>query len=403
LDTLLLAFILLAPCWFTTWLRQSYLRFSRILHALYLLAPTRSLTITMVNATILAGGYTSFIAAYLFNSDLSSLTFLNKFPTGENPSWIALGASDNSILYATNEIEQGALQSFAVAPGGILSSAIDTVSSGGNGPAFAVSLSSGQVAVMNFDSGDGLVIPTPSSPFLFDTSARLITFPVPEGTSSHPHSAYEFGQELLVPDLGADKVWRLVEDGAPGAWKIQGSIDQPKGSGPRHAVIQDNTLFTLHELDNTLTAQDIGPAPNGTSVTLATISIAPTDSGVPAGAKFAAAEILMPAPSASFPSPLIYASNRNTGTEEDPRGDSIAILQFVSVAGRTAEFRLVAQVFTGLQQIRGMAFSGDGQFLVAAGSKSGGVKVFERVDGGAGLREVASNGEVDTRTSFVWV
>jgi 6-phosphogluconolactonase (cycloisomerase 2 family) len=226
----------------------------------------------------------------------------------------------------------------------------------------------------------------------------------------------------ILPMQGADKVWRLAEDGAPGAWKIQGSIDQPQGSGPRHAVIQgkfpfphnqltilpdlsllpDNTLFTLHELDNTLTAQSIGPAPNGTSVTLASISIVPTDSGVPAGAKFAAAEILMPSPSSSFPSSFIYASNRNTGTP-DPRGDSIAIVQFVSIAGRTAEFRIVNQVFTGLQQIRGMAFSDDGQFLVAAGSQSGGVKVFERTDGGEGLTEVAKNDDVDTRSSFVWV
>lgn len=253
-----------------------------------------SLTIVMVNATILAGGYTTFIAAYLFDSDLSSLTLLNQYPTGQNPSWIALHPENKSVLYATNEIDQGALQSFAIAPGGVLSSAIDTVSSGGNGPAFTVPLSSGQVAVMNFGSGDGLVIPTSSSPLLFDRSTPLITFPVPQNVVSHPHSTYEFGQELLVPDLGADKVWRLAEDGAPGAWKIQGSIDQPQGSGPRHAVIQDNTLFTLHELDNTLTAQSIGPAPNGTSVTLASISIVPTDSSVPAGAKFAAAEILMP-------------------------------------------------------------------------------------------------------------
>jgi len=355
----------------------------------------------MVNTTILAGGFTSFIVSYVFNSDASTLTVQNQFQTGPNASWIALHPGDKSILYATNEIEQGSLQSFSVGPQGNISSPIDTISSGGNGPTFILPHSTGQVAAMNFGSGSGLVTATTSSALQFDQSSSLITFPVPEGSTSHPHSAYEFGKEILVPDLGADKVWRLGEDGGPGNWKIQGAIDQPKGSGPRHAVIQNNTLFTLHELDNTLTAQSIGPAPDGPSVTLATVNITPTDN-VPAGAKFAAAELLMPPPSENFPVSFLYASNRNTGTP-DVRGDTIAIFQFNPGRGRKAGFKLVNQVYTGLQQVRAMTFSDDGEFLVAGAAQSGGVKVFQRVDGGAGLNEVAGNTEIDTRTSFVWV
>lgn len=36
---------------------------------------------------------------------------------------------------------------------------------------------------------------------------------------------------------GADKIWRLKEDGGPADWKIQGFIEQPLGSGPRHIAI----------------------------------------------------------------------------------------------------------------------------------------------------------------------
>lgn len=57
--------------------------------------PTRT---TMVNFTILAGGYTSFVVSYLFNSDSNSLTVLNQSPTGANPSWIALHPTNKSIL-----------------------------------------------------------------------------------------------------------------------------------------------------------------------------------------------------------------------------------------------------------------------------------------------------------------
>lgn len=49
---------------------------------------------------------------------------------------------------ATNENDVGSLQSFEIASG-VLSPAIDTVGSGGNGPAFTAPLSTGQVAIMN--------------------------------------------------------------------------------------------------------------------------------------------------------------------------------------------------------------------------------------------------------------
>jgi 6-phosphogluconolactonase (cycloisomerase 2 family) len=111
----------------------------------------------------------------------------------------------------------------------------------------------------------------------------------------------------------------------------------------------------------------------------------------------------MPPTSSQFPTSFIYASNRNEGTP-DPRGDSIAIFQFLSGTGQQQPaFQPITQVFTGLQQIRGMEFSDDGQFLVAGAALTGGVKVFQRVDGGRGLQEVASSAAIDTRTSFVWV
>lgn len=52
----------------------------------------------MVNFTIIAGGYTSFIATYIFNSDANVLTLAGQSQTGDNPSWIALHPTNNSIL-----------------------------------------------------------------------------------------------------------------------------------------------------------------------------------------------------------------------------------------------------------------------------------------------------------------
>jgi len=362
----------------------------------------------MVAFTILAGGYDVFIAAYLFNATASTLLLTSKSPSGQDPSWITPHPTNRSILYATNEISSGALQSFSVAPNGTLSHAVDTVASDGDSPAFAVPLSYGPVAIMNYSSGNGRVIPTTAtSPEHFDgENAGVITFPTVAGGVSHPHMALEHGNEILVPDLGGDTIWRLVENGSPGNWKIQGSIPQPQGSGPRHIAIYDERLFVLHELASTLTVQRIPAAPNGTSSLIANVSIIPPDP--PAGAAFAAAEILIPPPTEAFPIPYIYVSNRNTGTQ-DPRGDSIAIFEHVNQGTPKEGLNLVAQVYTGLDQVRGMEFSAydektGKQYLAAAGvAGTGGVVIFERVDKGRSLNEVVRNLDVPTRSSFVWL
>ena len=301
---------------------------------------------------------------------------------------------------------------------------MDTVSSGGDLPAFAVALSTGSVAVMNYNSGNGRIVPTTSGAQKFDNSAPVITFPKSSGPVSHPHMALQYNDEVLIPDLGQDTVWRLKQSGTNGAYAIQGSIPQPKGSGPRHIAIHgmcfgfrisilliiwlsalDDRLFTIHELSSTLSVQSIPSAPNGTATTFATSSIVP--SNPPAGAVWAAAEILIPKPSTKFPTPYIYVSNRNTGSQ-GPNGDSIAIFEHVNKGTPNEGLTLINQVYTGLNQIRGMEFGnpadGGDEFLVASGvAGSGGVIVMQRVDGGKNLKLLVRNNNIATRTSFVWL
>jgi 6-phosphogluconolactonase (cycloisomerase 2 family) len=152
------------------------------------------------------------------------------------------------------------LQSFLIGAQGLLDGPIDTVPSGGDAPAFTAPLNNGQIAIMNvctaclrltscpcsqhyllqYNTGNGKIIPFTSDPLHFSTDAPLITFP--STTQSHPHMALQHESEVFVPDLGADKIWRLIEDGSPGNWKIQGFIQQPTGSGPRHIATRGKPL-----------------------------------------------------------------------------------------------------------------------------------------------------------------
>lgn len=60
--------------------------------------------------------------------------------------------------------------------------------------------------------------------------------------SSHPHQVYLVKHsssevEVLVPDLGSDKTWRLIKN-SEGIWERWGEISYDKniGGGPRHVV-----------------------------------------------------------------------------------------------------------------------------------------------------------------------
>lgn len=235
-------------------------------------------------------------------------------------------------------------------------------------------------------------------------------------SSSHPHQVIfnplnQKEDELLVPDLGADKIWRLTKR-SDGQWTIRGHLNLEPGGGPRHIVARGtlhpilrehilivppgNTLYTLLELTSKLAVHTLPPLPLSPShrISLFTLS-APLP--IPDG--MSAAEILLPEPNESFPGTFIYTSNRD---DPNPGGDTIAIF---SLAAGEDQPELVNEVRTGLNHVRGMVFGGDdNKYLVVGGVEGGGVKIFERVDGGKGLEEVAGlGGDVVARpTGFLW-
>lgn len=295
----------------------------------------------MVNFTILAGGFTSFIATYVFDSDTGSLTLTKQNPSGESASWIAKHPTDPTTLYSVNEIGPvGSVQSFLVDEEGGLT-VVDTAPTGGNGPTYTEFLSTGEVTGLNFGSPNASFVQTdPADPkkFIVETlPTSVVSFPALQG-ASNPHQSLEHNGEVFIPDLGADKIWRVSKNNVTGIFEVHGQIDIDPETGPRHIAIRDNKIFTLHELVSTLTVQEIPAFPNGTTLPLiANVSIVPPqelldqDKGVGApsfNGSFFAAEIVISEPSALFPNPLIYVSNRNLGPDVDSRGDAIAIFEF---------------------------------------------------------------------------
>jgi len=358
----------------------------------------------MVNFTILAGSYTTFIRAFSFDVESSALSLLSQSPAGSNPSWIALNPLNHSALYATNENSPGLLLSFTVdARGGLTQ--VDSIDSGGDDPANLLPLNNGkEVAIMNFSSSNGSIMSLTSDFTKFVASLPIVfTGSGPNADRqdrSHPHEVVEVGSELFVPDLGADKIWRLGRS-ASGGFQTNGFIQQPAGSGPRHIAVKDNTVFTVHELDNTITSQII-PLLNVTTPAdvLASFSTLPPD--IPAGSTNGAAELVLSSVTEKYSQQFLYASNRNVSPDPsllDSRGDTIAIFS-------PEPLQLVKHVYTGLQQIRGMAIGGvDEEYIIAAGMTGGGVAIFERINGGQDLKLLSRYTGVgsDQDVSFAWL
>lgn len=112
-----------------------------------------------------------------------------------------------------------------------------------------------------------------------------------------------------------------------------------------------------------------------------------------------AAELILTPPSKSFPEAYLYVSNRN---DPSPLGDSIAVYE---INRDNHQLKYITEIRTGLTHVRHMVASpfDEGRYIVLGGVESNGAKVFERVDGGKSLKEIASLPTVAKPTGFVWL
>ena len=186
---------------------------------------------------------------------------------------------------------------------------------------------------------------------------------------------------MLVPDPGTSR-----------STVCSGSVAR---IGRRHScgTATGDNVYTILELTNFVTAHKVPPLPAEPTFLIST----PTKRNpLPYPNDMLAAEILIPTPNEQFPSPYLYASNRD---DPSPEGDTISIF---SIADDTLD--LISEVATGLTHVRGMAFGGpSSEWLVAGGTKGGGVKIFQRVEGGKNLKQVAHDPTVQSPTGFAWL
>jgi hypothetical protein len=165
-------------------------------------------------------------------------------------------------------------------------------------------------------------------------------------------------------------------------------------------------LYTVTELTNNLTAHSLPPLPASPKL-LSITSTLRLQPGEVLGDRAAAELLLAPAlrrdgrsssgDGGDCQKPFLYATNRN---DPSPEGDPLAIF---SLEDPTTP-ALIREVHTGLRHLRGAAIGGeDGRYIIMGGMLGGGVKMFERIEGGRALMEIAALPDIEKSTGFLWL
>ncbi|GIE87947.1 lactonase family protein [Actinoplanes regularis] len=164
------------------------------------------------------------------------------------------------VLYAVNELTEGTVSAFAVGPDCSLTP-LATRPTGGADPChLAVTADGGHLVVANYSSGSVSVHPLDAEGAPGErTDLLTLTGAGPNlerQASPHAHMVVpdRNGPDVLISDLGSDRVWRSRLDPVSGRLgSPEPAVEAKPGAGPRHLThTADGVLFLAGELSGTL-------------------------------------------------------------------------------------------------------------------------------------------------------
>jgi len=168
------------------------------------------------------------------------------------------------VLYAVNELDDGAVTALAVGPGGALTPA-GREPTGGSAPChLAVTADGRHLLCANYGSGSVAVFPLGSGGTLgarSDLVAHQGSGPVPDRQEGpHAHHVSVRGADVTAVDLGTDTLYGYrLEPG--GTLTPTWTTGAGAGSGPRHlAVAATGRRYVADELGSTVSVYEPDPA-----------------------------------------------------------------------------------------------------------------------------------------------
>ena len=329
---------------------------------------------------------------HLFRVDRTTgaMTPVGIHEMGTSPSCLAFNAT-KTHLYSANETERlgpdeaGSISAFSIDPATGQLNLINSVSSGGKGPAYLSVHPSGQfVLVANYFGGSVSVIPIKADGGLGEAAdvKKSQGSLGPKTASSAPPGSFAFsghdqthahmieadpeGRYVLSVDLGLDQIQMWKFDVKTGVLTANDPpfISLPPGDGPRHFAFHPRQpwMYSLQEEGSTITLFDYDSEKGSISPRQWISSLPPRY----AGSNFCS-EIML-----SEDGRFVYAGNR--------LHDSIAIF----AVGKEGKLTFVADEWTRGNYPRSFNFDPSGEFLFCCNQRADHVTTF-RVDKATGL------------------
>jgi 6-phosphogluconolactonase len=328
---------------------------------------------------------------HLFDVDrvTGALTPRGVHEMGTSPSCLAFNAG-KTHLYSANETERtgeneaGTISAFAINPKDGQLQLLNTVSSGGKGPAYLSVHPSGKfVLVANYFGGSVAVLPIRTDGSLGEatdvkksegavgprtaTSAPPGSFAFSGHDQTHAHmiESDPTGRFVLSVDLGLDQIhiWKFDTEKGVLTPNQPSHVSLPPGDGPRHFAFHPNHrwFYSIQEEGSTIALFDYS-TDNGTLTQRQTISSLPPGF---AGSNFCS-EIMV-----SADGRFVYAGNR--------LHDSISIFSI----GEDGKLTFVADEWTRGNYPRSFNFDPSNGFLYCCNQRGDNIASF-RVDAKTG-------------------
>jgi 6-phosphogluconolactonase (cycloisomerase 2 family) len=310
-----------------------------------------------------SGGEGEGIALLRRDPDTGDLARLGLAAGTPSPSFLAQHPR-LPVLYAVNELDAGTVSAFAVAADASLTP-LAVRATGGAAPChLAVAADERHLLVANYASGSVCVFPLDADGVpgercdLLDLSGQGPVAGRQDGPHAHMVAPDPHGADVLISDLGSDRVWRARLDPISGRLTLVGpAVTADPGTGPRHLLrTVDGALLVVGELAATMTWYRPDPADGA----LRAVGAEPVGGGRPNQPS----EIIS-GPDGRF----VYVANRGP--------DTVSVFSWLSDGGT-----LVAEVATGGSWPRHLALVGD--HLYVANERSHNVTVF-RIDPDSGI------------------
>lgn len=193
-----------------------------------------------------------------FNTDTGELEGRTVAAKIKNPSYLAF-SPDGSSLYAVSEIDNynnddGSITTYSIKDTSLIK--LGEQSTYGANPCYVgISDNGNLVAVANYTGGNIAVYNTEENGNL-NAKPQVIDHKILDSTKqAHAHMASFLNGELLVSDLGLDRIKKYSELKGNYTPSKQKELVLAEGAGPRHFVTAQNGnfLYVINELNSTIT------------------------------------------------------------------------------------------------------------------------------------------------------